>query len=132
MPRREDIPDNKAQLTILIDAELYHEFRKLAFMKHGRLHGALSREMEDALKFWIACHSTDAAKPKPRPRLTCPRCGKLGTPQIHTTTTYYGRKRFIYRYYAFEHPEENRWCIIGSYISKREEAVSPLDGRPRA
>jgi hypothetical protein len=88
--------------------------------------------MEDALRFWIACHGLDVAKPEPRPRLTCPRCGKPGIPRIHVKTAYYGQKRRIYRYHAFEHPEENRLCIIGSYISKREETVLPLDGRSRA
>ena len=64
--------------------------------------------------------------PYTRPREICPRCGKPGIPRIHTVITYSKDRKykFIYKYKAFEHPEENRWCNLGRYISKEVVELS--------
>jgi NAD-dependent SIR2 family protein deacetylase len=74
------------------------------------------------------CHRKKLRKDQPRsknieskPRQICPRCGKPGIPRIHTTIVYYGQKKYVYRYNAFEHPEENKWCNLGRYVSKKIE-----------
>lgn len=53
MPR---IPRGKVGVFLYIDKQLWQEFKKLAFMKHERLHGVLSFEVEEALRNWIALH----------------------------------------------------------------------------
>jgi len=57
------------------------------------------------------------------PRELCPRCGKPGIPRTHTIISYLKTKKVIYKYNAFEHPEENRWCHLGKYISKEERPI---------
>jgi len=73
------------------------------------------------------CHRRILRRARPRspspyskPRETCPRCGKPGIPRTHTIISYSKDRRlkYIYKYKAFEHPEENRWCNIGKYVSK--------------
>jgi 5-methylcytosine-specific restriction endonuclease McrA len=73
------------------------------------------------------CHRKLLRQASPRsrtkPRDICPKCGKPGIPRTHTTITYHKGVKYIYRYKAFEHPEENRWCNLGKYISR--EVVKP-------
>jgi hypothetical protein len=51
------LPKNKARLDVLIDKEVMKKFRELVKMKHELLHGALSYEVEEALKHWILEHT---------------------------------------------------------------------------
>ena len=53
MPR---LPKGKKLLQAYVDEELLKEFKELAFCKHRRLRGALSWEVEEALKNWLALH----------------------------------------------------------------------------
>jgi hypothetical protein len=46
----------KKKVNLYLDGELWEEFKKLAFMKHGNFHGALSWELEQALRAWLAAH----------------------------------------------------------------------------
>lgn len=48
------MPKNKIGLYVIIDHKLYEELKRLAFSKHGTLKGALSREVEEALRYWLA------------------------------------------------------------------------------
>jgi hypothetical protein len=47
----------KIKVGFYIDRRLYDEFRRLAFTKSGRLHGALSYELEQALLNWLGLHT---------------------------------------------------------------------------
>jgi hypothetical protein len=51
------LPKNKARLDVLIDKEVMKKFRELVKMKHELLHGALSYEVEEALRHWIMEHT---------------------------------------------------------------------------
>jgi DNA-directed RNA polymerase subunit RPC12/RpoP len=72
----------------------------------------------------LRCARPRSRNPYTKPRETCPRCGKPGIPRVHTVITYRKGKKYIYKYKAFEHPEENRWCNLGRYISKEVVELS--------
>ena len=55
MPR---LPRGKKLLQAYVSEDLLKEFRELAFRKHGVLRGALSWEVEEALKNWLALNNT--------------------------------------------------------------------------
>ena len=62
-------PKGKVGVYVLIDAKVYEEVKRLAFQKHERLHGALSREVEEALRHWISlCKQTQS-----NPRAKAPK-----------------------------------------------------------
>ena len=74
MPR---LPRGKVGVMVIIDKEVWDEFRKLAFMKHDHFRGALSYEVEQALRNWLALHRSSAgeknqripAKVNPKPKV---------------------------------------------------------------
>ena len=55
--------ERKVQLNVRISKRLCEEVRRLAFMKYGRMHGALSWELEQALQSWVAAHARGAHAP---------------------------------------------------------------------
>jgi len=69
------LPKGKVQLLAYIDENLYKELRQLIKMKHEELRGALSKEVEDALRAWIAAHrsahaqSAQISRVNPAPRI---------------------------------------------------------------
>ena len=63
------LPKNKVQLNVLIDRELYEKVKRVAVARYGRLHGALSRAVEEALRLWLA--------PRPAHTHTNPRYVKI-------------------------------------------------------
>lgn len=56
----EKVKKEKKKVNLYLDGELWEEFKKLAFMKHGNFHGALSWELEQALRAWLAAHRARA------------------------------------------------------------------------
>ena len=52
------IPKGKVGVFLYIDERIWKEFRRLAFMKHESFHGALSYEVEEALRNWILLHQS--------------------------------------------------------------------------
>ena len=50
------IPKGKVGVFLYIDKRIWQEFRRLAFMKHENFHGALSYEVNEALRNWILLH----------------------------------------------------------------------------
>jgi hypothetical protein len=55
--------EKKVQLNVRISKRLCDEVRRLAFAKYGRMHGALSWELEQALRAWVAAHTHGAHTP---------------------------------------------------------------------
>jgi hypothetical protein len=51
------VPKDKVGVYIYIDKEVMRKFRELVKMKHEFLHGALSYEVEEALRHWIMEHT---------------------------------------------------------------------------
>lgn len=71
MPR---VPRGKVMLLAYIDKRVAEEFRKLVGIKHGARRGALSFEVEEALRNWIALHrsshtQTHTSHPNPAPKI---------------------------------------------------------------
>ncbi|MEM1710564.1 MAG: hypothetical protein QW820_06710 [Sulfolobales archaeon] len=72
MPR---VPGGKVGVYVYIDENLYKEFRRLVFSKYENFHGVLSREVEHALRAWIAMHTQKHTnlkvinKPNPQPKV---------------------------------------------------------------
>ena len=48
--------EGKKHLSVMIDERVYRMIRELALRKHGKIKGALSQEVEDALRDWINRH----------------------------------------------------------------------------
>jgi len=48
--------EGKKHLSVMIDGKIYMMIRELALRKHGKIKGALSQEVEDALRDWINRH----------------------------------------------------------------------------
>jgi len=55
-------PKGKVGMYVYIDEKVYEELKRLAFQKYERLHGALSCEVEQALRCWLALHTQKAHK----------------------------------------------------------------------
>ena len=53
---------DKAVLRAYVSKEIYDQIRDLAWAKYGRFRGALSYEVEQALRVWIAQHTQEAHK----------------------------------------------------------------------
>jgi len=51
------VPKDKVGVYIYVDKEVMRKFRELVKMKHELLHGALSYEVEEALRHWIMEHT---------------------------------------------------------------------------
>jgi len=49
----------KRHLSVMIDAELYEKLKELAIKKHRKLKGALSKEVEDAIRHWVEMYNKD-------------------------------------------------------------------------
>jgi len=45
------------RISLSLDRRLWEEFKRLAFEKHGNFHGALSYEVEEALRNWMVLHT---------------------------------------------------------------------------
>jgi len=56
------IPKGKVDLHVLIDEKVYEEIKRLAILKYEKVHGAISYEVEQALRNWIALHAQGAHK----------------------------------------------------------------------
>ena len=59
----------KTKLCVLIDEKVWEEFKKLALSKHNYKHGAISWELEEALRNWVATHTNAQSRctnPDPR------------------------------------------------------------------
>jgi len=54
------IPEGKVRIDVYINEEIFNKLMQLAKMKYRRLHGALSREVEEALNYWIQKHELEA------------------------------------------------------------------------
>jgi len=67
------IPKGKADLHVLVDKKVYEEIKRLALLKYEKAHGAISYEVEQALRNWIALHSQEPHKPiakvNPQPKV---------------------------------------------------------------
>ena len=55
-------PRGKVVLVAYIDEKLYEEVRALALQSSEKLHGALSREVEEALRHWVALNKQTASR----------------------------------------------------------------------
>jgi hypothetical protein len=53
---------DKAVLRAYVSKEIHDKIRDLAWAKYGRFRGALSYEVEQALRVWIATHTQNAHK----------------------------------------------------------------------
>ena len=53
MPRRDQIPDGKRQLNIILSKSLYEQLVRIAPEYYGKGRGGISRLVEDALKQYI-------------------------------------------------------------------------------
>jgi hypothetical protein len=53
---------DKAVLRAYVSKEIYDQIRDLAWAKYGRFRGALSYEVEQALRVWLATHTQNAHK----------------------------------------------------------------------
>ena len=49
----------KRHLSVMIDAELYEKLKELAIKKHRKLKGALSKEVENAIRHWVEVCAKD-------------------------------------------------------------------------
>jgi len=47
----------RKKISLFLEQDIWTEFKRLAFQKHENFHGALSRELEQALQTWIAQHT---------------------------------------------------------------------------
>ncbi|RLI27582.1 hypothetical protein DRO58_04005 [Candidatus Bathyarchaeota archaeon] len=47
----------KIKVGVWLSKSLWKEFRELVFAKHGNFHGALSYEVEEALRNWLGLHT---------------------------------------------------------------------------
>ncbi|MBS7606061.1 hypothetical protein KEJ31_07175 [Candidatus Bathyarchaeota archaeon] len=54
MPKK---PKGKVGVYFYVNEEIIDEFKRLTFSKHGTFHGALSHELEQAMRIWIALHT---------------------------------------------------------------------------
>jgi len=67
------VPKGKVGVHVLIDEKVWREFKRLALLKYEKARGAISYEVEQALRNWIALHSQDPHKPvakvNPQPRV---------------------------------------------------------------
>jgi len=50
------VPKGKVLAAVYLDKDLWEEFRRLVFTKHESFRGALSYEVEQALRNWLALH----------------------------------------------------------------------------
>jgi len=57
------VPKDKEGLYVMIDRKLCEELKRFVVLKYGKLHGALSYEVEEALRSWLALHAQEAHKP---------------------------------------------------------------------
>ena len=48
--------EGKKHLSVMIDERVYRMIRELVLRKHGKIKGALSQEVEDALRDWVNRH----------------------------------------------------------------------------
>ncbi|MDH5815660.1 MAG: hypothetical protein QE164_02565 [Candidatus Nezhaarchaeota archaeon] len=55
-------PNGKARLDVYIDERLYKKLRELARQKYENFRGALSNEVEEAIRHWILLHAQSAHK----------------------------------------------------------------------
>jgi len=66
------LPKGKVRLEVLISEDVAKKFYELVKMKHENLRGALSYEVEQALRNWIAAHTSStqilAKKSNPQPK----------------------------------------------------------------
>jgi len=117
MPR---IPESKKSLYVLIPEDVDEGLRKYVRAKSGaKRRGLISLTVTQALREFLASHMPPASAPSSPPREICPKCGKPGIRRIHTQSVYHKGRRYVYKYNAYEHPEENRWCNIGRYIERQ-------------
>lgn len=95
------IPKGKVGVFLYIDEHIWKEFRRLAFMKHESFHGALSYEVEEALRNWILLHQSQHAQ-KP--------CKINPVPKVHKV--FMEVKRYLKEKYGM-------LMMSGQHISRR-------------
>lgn len=52
----------KKKISLYVEENLWDEFRRLAFQKHENFHGALSYELEEAMRNWLVLHTQNLTK----------------------------------------------------------------------
>lgn len=52
----------KRKVNLYVEERLWEEFKRLSFSKHGKFHGALSGELEQAIQSWLAQHTQNHTK----------------------------------------------------------------------
>jgi hypothetical protein len=66
------LPKDKEMICVYIDKSLAAKLRDLVKMKYEKFSGGLSKEVEDALRSWLAAHTSStqilASKANPQPR----------------------------------------------------------------
>jgi len=68
------LPRGKVGIYVCIDEKLYREFRDLVRQKHDKFRGALSYEVEEAIRHWVLLHTqnthkTEMGKFNPEPKV---------------------------------------------------------------
>jgi len=67
------LPKGKTYLYVLIDKKVVDDLRELVKMKYDTMHGALSWEVEQALRAWLATHTEStqalAKRVNPQPKV---------------------------------------------------------------
>jgi hypothetical protein len=60
----------KVKTSLNLNKELWEKFKEFAFNQHKKFKGALTYEVEEALRFWIATHTnaqtTNKINPNPK------------------------------------------------------------------
>ena len=109
------IPKNKEMICIYIDKSLASGLRNLIKMKYESFRGGLSKEVEDALRSWLAAHTSSThvsvSKANPQPR----------TARVWEEVKQYLRKKYPHSYPAVI----SGMTIPASYII---EAICSLRG----
>jgi hypothetical protein len=60
--KRKSFKETKLLLRVYVPEEVYKAIRDLAWEKYGRFRGALSYEVEQALRVWLAHHAGERAQ----------------------------------------------------------------------
>lgn len=85
--------EEKTPLLVRISTHILNEFRELAYRKHRNPYGALSFEVEEALKLWLVKHTQKHTKtlapnivnPTPKVRKVYAQVKKYLTEKYHFT-----------------------------------------------
>jgi hypothetical protein len=110
------IPKDKTLLQVYIDKSLASSLRSLVKMKYESFRGGLSKEVEDALRSWLAAHTSS----------TQILVSKAANPQPRTARVWEEVKQYLRRKYPKSYPAViSGMTIPASYII---EAISSLRG----